>query len=296
MEDKLFAFNYTRNRDKLLTNLISIIDGILADGEVNEAEILYLGTWLLEAPSIDQNKCVKLLKLRIQSILDDGKVTSAELLEIKKLLPKIQRELMDLPALDLYSSEADQHLLTGLCKGLISDKSLSDDEIHYLDWWITQNAALKDDYPGKNLYILIKDILKDGVITKDESEALHSAIISFTGCDLDSGFVDGLSTRLPIDQVDKIDLIGKRFCLTGEFFTGKRAAVSEMIKQAGGIIQDGINKNLDYLIVGTGSSRDWKYSSHGNKIEKAIVYRDKNSIPLKIIGEETLIKNLPTAR
>lgn len=295
MEDKLFAFNYTRNRDKLLTNLISIIDGILADGEVNEAEILYLGTWLLEAQALDQNKCVKLLRFRIQSILDDGNITSEELLEIKELLPKIQRELMDLPALDLYSTESDLHLLTGLCKGLISDKSLSDDEIRYLDWWITQNAALRDDYPGKNLYILIKEILKDGIITRDESEALHSAIVSFTGCDLESGVVDGLSTRLPIDEVDKVEFFGKRFCLTGEFFTGKRAAVSQLIEQAGGTIQDGVNKKLDYLIVGTGSSRDWKYSSHGGKIEKAILHRDKNSIPLKIIGEETLIKNLPAA-
>ncbi|UIM99589.1 BRCT domain-containing protein [Yersinia ruckeri] len=296
MKDKLFAFNYTRNRDKLLNNLIGIIDGILADSQVNENEVLYLDTWLLEAQTLEQNKCIKLLKLRLQSVLDRDKVIFEELLEIKKLLPKIQTELMDLPALDLYSTEADLHLLTGLCKGLISDKVLSDKEIRYLDWWITQNLSLINEYPGKILYNLIKEILKDGVITQDESEALYGAIVSFTGCDLNSGFVDGLSTRLPVDQIEKIDLLGKNFCLTGEFFTGKRCVVSKLIEQSGGVIQDGVSKKLDYLIVGMGSSRNWKYSSHGRKIEKAMSYRDEDSLPIKIVGEETLIKFLPTTR
>jgi len=81
MEDKLFVFNYKRNRDKLVTNLISIIDGILAEGEVNETEVLYLGTWLLEAKMLERNACIKLLKHRIESVLNDGKVTQDELLE-----------------------------------------------------------------------------------------------------------------------------------------------------------------------------------------------------------------------
>ena len=39
MEDALYAFNYTQNRDKLFANLISIIDGIIADGVVREEEV-----------------------------------------------------------------------------------------------------------------------------------------------------------------------------------------------------------------------------------------------------------------
>jgi len=295
MEDKLFVFNYKRNRDKLVTNLISIIDGILADGEVNETEVLYLGAWLLEAKMLERNACIKLLKHRIESVLNDGKVTQDELLEIKKLLPKIQSDLMDLPSLDLYSTESDLNLLTGLCKGLISDKSLSDEEIRYLDWWITQNAALKNDYPGKDLYVLIKNILEDGAITSEESETLHSAIVAFTGCDLESGVVDGLSTRLPIDLIESIDFKEKNFCLTGEFFSGKRSVISDRITKMGGKVQDNINKNLDYLIIGMGSSRDWRFASHGRKIEKAIAYRDESLIPIKILGEETLLKHLPAA-
>lgn len=295
MEDKLFAFNYTRNRDKAIANLISIIDGMLADGELTETEVLYLDTWLLDSEVLQSNKLISLLAGRLRAILSDGIVSNEELNDLKELLPSIQRQLMDMPNVDLYSSESDMHLLSGLCKGLISDKILTDSEIRYLDWWITQNSALKNDYPGKELYTLIKDITADKVITKDESETLHNALKVFTGCDLNSGVVDGLATRLPIDEISTLVFNGKNFCLTGTFVSGVRSILSKKIEDAGGFVQDTITKKMHFLVIGTGSSRDWRYSSHGRKIEKAISYRDNYDVPLKIIGEETLLQFLPSS-
>ncbi|EOK6384613.1 NAD-dependent DNA ligase, partial [Escherichia coli] len=51
-----------------------------------------------------------------------------------------------------------------------------------------------------------------------------------------------------------------------------------------------------FLVIGTLSSRDWKFSSHGRKIEKAISYRDDNGAKLKIISEEMLFDALPSSR
>ena len=59
MEDKLYVFNYTHNRNKIFANLISIIDGILADGYVRDEEVLYLDTWLLEANQTIRNGMIK---------------------------------------------------------------------------------------------------------------------------------------------------------------------------------------------------------------------------------------------
>ena len=64
-ENKLYVFNYTQNRDKLFANLISIIDGIVADGIVKDEEILYLDTWLLEAEQIIRNGVIKSLSSRV---------------------------------------------------------------------------------------------------------------------------------------------------------------------------------------------------------------------------------------
>ncbi|HGE8298872.1 TPA: BRCT domain-containing protein [Serratia marcescens] len=293
MEDKLYVFNYTQNRDKLFANLISIIDGIVADGIVKDEEILYLDTWLLEAEQIIRNGVIKSLSARVAAILADGVVTSEEREELKHQLYGIQKEILDIPDVDFYSVESDLHLLNGLCKGLISDRDLSEHEIKYLDWWLTQNGALKNNYPGRELYALVKDILSDGVITPEESATLHKALVDFTGCDLESGVVDGLATRLPVDTDFSPEIDGKVFCLTGVFMAGKRSIVEERVKAAGGHVIVNITKKLDYLVIGTLSSRDWKFSSHGRKIEKAISYRDEEGAKLKIISEENLFDLLP---
>ena len=183
--------------------------------------------------------------------------------------------------------------MSGLCKGLIADKSLNNEEIKYLSWWIKQNGTLKNNYPGKELYALVSEILSDGIITAEESAILHKALIDFTGCDLESGVVDGLSTKLPVDNDIDTKLEGKVFCLTGVFMAGKRSHIKELIECNGGEVAEGITKKIDYLVIGTLSSRDWRFSSHGRKIEKAIAYRDNEGAKLRIITEEMLFNALP---
>ena len=292
MDDRHYVFNYTRNRDKLFANLVSIIDGIMSDGEITDSEVLYLDTWLLEANEIISNGVIRSLSERVGGILADRTVTPEEKLELKDYLSKIQRDILDIPEIDFYSTESDLHLLNGLCKGLIADRHLNEYEIRYLDWWLTQNGALKSNYPGKELYSLVKSILSDEVITREESEILHKALMSFTGCDLDSGVVDGMATRLPVDELESVNIGGKKFCLTGVFTAGKRSVVEERIISAEGLVADAVTKSLDYLVIGTLSSRDWRFSSHGRKIEKAVSYRDEKGWPLKIISEEMLFSSL----
>lgn len=279
-------FNYFKNRDKAFANLISIIDGLLSDGNVDQKEILYLDTWLLETDEISDNYCVKAIRRRISDILADGIIDDTEIKFLKTDLIKIQKDLIDLPYLKLDSIESDRHLLEGLCKGVLANNQLNDSEIKYLKWFLSVNGALKNNYPGKELYTLVEDILRDGIITDEERESLKQALVSFTGCDLDSGIVDGLATQLPIDNIDSLDLAGATVCLTGEFIHGKRSVCEEEIRQQGANIISSITQKLDYLIIGTLSSKDWRYKAHGRKIEKAISYRDEKGISLKIISEE----------
>ncbi|MBJ3779353.1 MULTISPECIES: BRCT domain-containing protein [Enterobacter cloacae complex] len=286
METEYSKFNYVRNKDKLLTNLISLIDGILSDGKVTQNEVLFLDTWLMEAEVISRNYCVRAIRNRAADILADGVATETELKFFKADLLKIQQQILDTPSLDLYSEEADRHLLEGLCKGMLADHQLLDEEIKYLSWWLTSNGALKNNYPGKELYQLVTEILKDGVITPEERESLKEGLVAFTGCDLANGVVDGMSTRLPIDDIESLDLSGAVVCLTGDFLHGKRSKCKADIEAAGAKVCDSVTMKINYLIVGTLSSKDWMYQSHGRKIEKAVDYRDNKNIPLKIISEE----------
>lgn len=293
MKDTNYSFNYVRNRDKLFANLISIIDGIMADGVIRDEEVLYLDTWLLEANSIIKNGIIRGISARVSDILADGLVTNKERDELKNDLIKIQKEILDIPDINLNSTDVDIHLLNGLCKGIISDRSINDAEVKYLNWWLAKNSALKTNYPGKELYSLVKEILSDGIVTVEESQALYHALVDFTGCDLDCGIVDGLATRLPIDADARVTFDKKTYCLSGVFVTGKRSVVERMIKGAGGTIAKNVTRNLNFLVIGTLSSCDWKFSSYGGKIEKAIDYRDNKGDKIKIISEEMLLNALP---
>ena len=62
-----------------------------------------------------------------------------------------------------------------------------------------------------------------------------------------------------------------------------------MLRCRGAETSSSVNKSVDYLVIGTLASRDWLYTSHGRKIEKALLSkREGNAI--KVITERTLLK------
>ncbi|EOJ9613670.1 MULTISPECIES: BRCT domain-containing protein [Serratia] len=280
------SYNYSRNREKLLINLINIIEGLTCDSKIDEQELLYLDTWLLESEIIKDNYFSKLIREKIARILDDGIIEKSELDKFKSDLIEIQTKMLDIPDIDLYSIESDKHLLEGLCKGVVANQSLNDAEIGYLNWFLTSNGALKSNYPGKDLYKLVKDILDDGVITEEERLQLMQALSSFAGVEMSSGIVDGNATRLPVQHIDSLELKGATICFTGRFLCGSRDECKSAIESAGGIVVERVTQNLDYLIIGALSSKDWRYKSYGRKIELAVDYRDNRNSPIKIISEE----------
>lgn len=282
------AFNYSKNRDKAIANLINIIEGMTCDGKVSEKEMLFLDTWLLESEILSQNYYVNCIREKISDILSDGVVEQFELCELKELLLEMQRGLMDTPNIDLYSTDSDKHLLEGLCKGVASDYYLSDKEINYLNWFLSSNIALKRNYPGKHLYSLVQAILSDGVITEDERTLLLQEITALTGSNISEGIVDGYSTTSPVDIIDIDEFYPEdsKVCLTGKFLCGSRRQCEADLIKLGCKISDRVTQDLDYLIIGALSSKDWKFQSFGRKIEQAIDYRDNKGIPLKILSEE----------
>ncbi|CAI0864920.1 BRCT domain-containing protein [Serratia quinivorans] len=285
MENTNF-YNYSRNREKLLINLINIIEGLTCDSKIDERELVYLDTWLLESEAIKDNYFSQLIREKIAHILDDGIIEKSELDNFKSDLIEIQTKMLDIPDIDLYSIESDKLLLEGLCKGVVANQSLNDAEIGYLNWFLTSNGALKSNYPGKELYKLVKDILEDGVITEEERAQLMQALSSFSGVEMNSGIVDGNATRLPVQNIDSLEIKGATICLTGKFLCGSREKCKSDIESAGGVVVNRVSQSLDYLIIGALSSKDWRYQSYGRKIELAVEYRDIRKLPLKIISEE----------
>lgn len=75
------------------------------------------------------------------------------------------------------------------------------------------------------------------------------------------------------------------FLFTGTCAFGNRKQCQEATDSLGGINAKGVNKSLNYLVLGTYVTDSWAHENYGRKIEKAMVYRDKG-VDLVIITEE----------
>jgi len=286
------CFNRKRNLDKLVNNLVGILDGIVADSRVDEREVVYLDAWIREAGELEGNWAFDELQRQIETVLDDGYISLNELEHLKTILPGLRDALIALPFVDFYSEESDKLLLEGLCKGVMANRVLTDAEIHYANWWLEQNGMLKSRFPGKELYLMMEKILQDGVITDSERQELAATINLYIGDPLEQGVVDGMATLLPVDRNPIIALPGSSVCFTGQFLSGTRKQCEQIAQVLGATLRKTVTMDLDYLVIGALCSRDWRFSNHGRKIEKAMEYRDRGNTKVQIIHEEHWVEHI----
>jgi hypothetical protein len=278
------AFNYYRNRNKALLSLRGILEGIAADGTITTEEQLFLATWMDENNSLFQNKLLFQIGLKAEKLLSMSSVTVDD---VRGIMAAIDYLIAwEVPLQANFGPDSMHEVLIGVCRGIDSDRKLDDDEISYLGAFLTENPHLQHTWPASELYLLIREIMKDGKITPEERIELQAYIRSLFGDGMKNGVSDGLSTTLPLDYGIGIEFPERIFCLTGKFLHGTRKECQELIEAKGGEVTDRVNQFVHYLVVGTMSSLDWKYSSFGRKIERAVESRDEKGFPIRIVSEE----------
>lgn len=179
-----------------------------------------------------------------------------------------------------------EHLL-GLCRGLLADNELSEGEIIFLDTWMKEHQELNDTWAGRVIAQRLAEILADNIVTPEESADLKQTIEQIIGGGLEDGITGGNATSLPVDQGAKITIEGALFCFTGAFVLGTRKACERLVIERGGAAASNVSSKTAYLVIGGLASRDWKHTSHGTKIEKAMALKDKGH-HITIIDEPAL--------
>ena len=95
---------------------------------------------------------------------------------------------------------------------------------------------------------------------------------------------DGKTDMSFCDPQPVIDFPGWKFCFTGKFAQAGRDDLERMTTLLGGHCAHGVTMDLDYLVVGSVASKGWAYGSYGDKIDKALQYR-QNGSHVKIVSE-----------
>ena len=282
------AFGFAHQKEKALNGLRGILAGIVADEELNEKELLFLDAWLKSQQYLaDHDDVVAILK-QVGDILQDGVITPEELAGMQSAIEALIGENASDAAVGM--GKIDE--LIGFLTGVASDGVLNDQEVDALSSWLNRNETIREKWPASVIVNRLNNVLEDGIITDEERHDLMVTVNQVTGNDNSAPDVSyESSTEVWGDEVDDIKVAGSTFCLTGEFVSGDRNTVDTNLRLRGAETSPNVNKNVDYLVIGTLASRDWLYTAHGRKIEKALLLKRKG-VDITCITERTLLRFL----
>lgn len=183
--------------------------------------------------------------------------------------------------------------LVGLATGIVSDGIVTLKEAIFLEEWIAKNLLHLEDPVVNILYRRLSNMLSDGVLDPEESRELLAILQNFSGLSFNQGKaainVSETSFTAPNDlpfnmPVPEIVWAERLFVFTGVMAYGPRKDCQALIEERGGLIGGGISKKTHYLVVGSVGNDQWRHSSYGLKIMRAVELRESGS-PVAIIGE-----------
>ncbi|MEG1565739.1 MAG: hypothetical protein RR342_03260 [Bacilli bacterium] len=145
--------------------LVGIVKGINFDGVVNNKEVAHLQSW------IDKNKNLvydprqeELIRL-VNSVLEDHIIDEKErimMLEYSEMLLK-----------DYGDNDTIINELNGIIEGIVCDGVVNEAEVYQLKEWMNlYGKGIKHNKFYSNLFILINNIIEDGVVDEKEQSIL----------------------------------------------------------------------------------------------------------------------------
>ena len=174
--------------------------------------------------------------------------------------------------------------LLGIAAGIIADGEVNRQEIQFLSTWLTEHSELAMTWPGEVIFKRVQHILADGLITQEECQYMQKTLTELVGGSFsDDGSIASGAVALPIDMHADVLIPQATFCFTGQFIYGTRAACERAVSERGGLV-GAVNRRLGYLVIGSMSSRDWKNTSFGTKIETAMNLK-QNGADIVIVSE-----------
>ncbi len=284
-------FNKYRNLEKSVCSLKGILQGIIADNKLDALELAFLDAWLKQARQLDTDPTASLISEYVSAALANPN----DPMIVSRLRYAIDHAIEDL-AIGFSDREAKTNELLGLLDGVTSDTRLIEQEIRGIQRWLEENPEQLDYYPGSAIAARLRSILADNVVTADELAEFKDVIKKISGNKLEeTGQVIGGSSDFLCDPIAELVFVGRCYCFTGKFLSGTRPQVEAVAQSRGASTSSSITKKVDYLVVGVEQSRDWRFTSYGRKIEKAMQLKDEGH-QISILTEEIWVSLAMTNR
>lgn len=180
--------------------------------------------------------------------------------------------------------------LVGLAAGITADGIVNIAEAVFLKQWLEDNLAHLNDPVINLLYSRLACMLQDNALDVEESRELLDILRSFSGVRIerpkDGGTAAVTPTDLPFNSpVPDLVWDGRMFVFTGVMAFGPRKDCQALVEERGGLIGGSISKKVHYLVVGSVGNEQWRHSTYGTKIMKAVELREAGA-SIAIVGED----------
>ena len=284
-------FSRARLSGRQIAELLGLCRGLVADGKIVQSEAESLHAWLIDQQGMG-HPLVDAMQVQIGRMLEDGVLDSAESAELMGLLRDLidNRPDAEVPlgrdgvptnSLDDYQIST----LLGLCRGLIADGKIDEDEAETLRIWFgaheeAANNPVIEAFMGK-LSVFEEGNTEGG----DSRKELLQLLDGLVGGQTEVGECLRATALWLDDPPPEVIFEGRKFCLTGKFSYGKRARCEAEVRARGGVCQSSPGKQTDYLVIGSYAEGAWIQSAYGRKVEKAVALR-ADGLPIRIISEE----------
>jgi hypothetical protein len=258
--------------EKVFNTLIGLIEGIVIDARINDAELGFLQTWLdAQRARARKHPFNEILPLLDQAIAD-GVLSSGGKEDILWLCKRLTASEY------LNAAAADMQRLHSLVAAIGADGHVSVDELCGLADWLLENEHLKTCWPYDEIESLVSGVLQDGRIDPAE----HALLMEFFG-----EFVSVLDNNAAVSPraregativglcavCPEIRFPASVFCMTGSSQKYSRQDFAVVIADRGGTAVGNVSKKLHYLVIGADGNPCWAYACYGRKVERAVELR-----------------------
>lgn len=287
----LLKFSRARLSGRQISELVGLCRGLIADGKIAQSEAKSLHVWLIGQ---EEANCplVGTTRMQVGKMLEDGVLDASESAELMRLVRSLidNHVEMEVPLNrdGVATNKLDDYqisVLLGLCRGLIADGKVGQDEADTLHTWLMAHEGTVDNPVMVALQEKLEPFIKGKVEDMDSSAQLLQLLNGLVGGETEVGECLRATTLWLDDPPPEIVFENRKFCLTGKFCHGTRARCEDEVKTRKGTCQSSPTKSTDYLVIGSYAEGTWIQSVYGRKIEKAVAMR-AGGLPIRIISEE----------
>lgn len=265
---------------KLVHELRGILDGIRADGVVDDSEVTKLGKWLEHNQQFARAAPFDEMAAAVSRALADRVLTIDE---VDDLLFVCDNLTTANPHLDRVRDGVQ--ILMGTLAGIAADGRVTRVELDHLTAWLERWGHLKGLWPFDECDAVVTAILSRKELPEDMRAILELAksfpVVGFAAADL--GDVDMLISGVCAVKPD-VRFRERTFVFTGESPKAERHELWGHVASRGGAHHENVRKDSNYLVVCEDGSPYWAFACYGRKVEKAVKYR-RDGCALVIVNE-----------